>query len=672
MAPINMSTTLIAQALSDFDATISVQDVIDIEVDYTANIKVPVDLFNNLIYFSSDQNIDDLSSPGGEDDAPDLEVAMDPSFFDNFLNLNYTDTLGNTQSFKPAFGTIPYSESKMNTGAINPPVNGQSASDSQDDNAGKHLGIWICRHLFGETGFGIVANFRQLVSNTINKNSDFNASTVRMIKNNGGYLPANDPNRTAGNSNGVTYKTPSSENGVAQTTPREANIASSFQGPNSNNIAWQIIQSGLNVGDGVMFDRLVKSVRLYTEPKRQAAANNVNIDPTKVEAAEQVYPLVGGTGNQLMKYGDVLIPRVTNSTIQSFFTHYEASTNLAQSSVYLGKYVLDDEAKNAVATAYNMPVTDVEEFVTMPEAVYDAWVAAQLDLHEFALLTGFVNNDTIYMLTALACENSAVLRSGALGGTVSENKFQPDIINRTTWRSRSSYFNNQINPAAKASEYQAGAGQGSIVGGLYDQDVTVNVTDDQQPKLLGWRVGGITIRLTDKLTQLHAQYLAAWAYVIAGGQYCKVKNYADGIGLGPDGTNAPLPEAVKVLNPTLWRVSDADAPTADAKLKTVASEYISSESTRMYQGWFNELTSEEFPVTLSGSDPKEQIKNFAEAKYNNYFQTEDGAVQAMWSLVANALLPNGQDQETHALNRFLKVDGAGTTSFEGLYNFLTS
>jgi hypothetical protein len=666
MAPINMSTTLIAQALSDFDATISVQDVIDIEVDYTANIKVPVDLFNNLIYFNSDQNLDN-STEEQHDDEPDLEVAMDPSFFDNFLNLDY-EFDGQTQSFKPPFGTIPYSESKMNTGAINPPPSGQPGSDSQDDLVGKHLGIWICRHLFGDTGFGIVGNFQQLIKNTINKNSDFNASTVRMIKNNGGFLPANDPNRTS-NSNGGKYKTAVEENGILQTTPRDAKIASSFQGPNSNNIGWQIIQSGLGLNDGVMFDRLVKSVRLYTEPKRVAAANTVNIDSTQLEAATQVYPDRHGTGHQLMKYGDVLIPRVTHSTIQSSFTHYVASTNPAQSSVYLGNYELDEEDKNAVAIAYSMELANVEQVVIMPEVVYNAWVGATLDLHEFALLTGFVNDDTIYMLTALACENSAVLRSGPLGGNVSENKFQPDIINRTIWRSRSIYFNNDTNPTTMANDY-AGQHQGSSVGGLYDREVSVNVTDDQQPKLLGWRVGGITIRLTDKLTQLHAQYLAAWANVVACASYCVLKYYADGIGLGTDGANAANHlGAVKLLNSTLWRVSDAEA--ADVKLKTVASEYISAETSPIYQQFFDELTSEQLPVTLIGNTPKEQIKNFVEAKYNNFDHfRDDGGVIPFPELVNRALLPVGQEHATHALNKFLRVDGACGTSFEGLYNFL--
>lgn len=659
MSSLNFTTTLIAQAKSTIDATISVQDVIDIDVDYTSSIKCPLDLFNNLIYFSSDQNIDGDESAGGADKVPDLEIAMDSYFFDKYLELEYD---GETQSsetkiyFKPPFGTIPFSQSTMVTGQINPPPGDQQASESQDDLAGKHLGIWICKQLFGETGFGIVSNFQHLIKDTINLNSALNESTVRMVKQNGGFLPDADQNRNTGaNSNGLTYLTPVSE-GV---DPREAIAATSFQGPDSNNIGYQIINSGLKESgtldnNNEMFNRLVRAVRKVTEPKRIQAALSENLNPNDNNGPYYDTIKHIAEEKQRMQYGDVLLPFFTIDVKKNHFVSYGPSTDPSKSSEYFGELTLTEDMKSQVENHYGLR----PNVVTVPEVVLNAWVNVQLELHEFCLLNEFVTNDTVYMLTAVASENSAVLQTGALGGAITENSFQPDIINRVSYASKSIYFNNQCNPKSKQQDYMSINPDG--VGGLYDESVDVNLSGPGA-KLLGWRVGGHTLKLTDTLKQLQVKYLAAWAYVVATAQYCQKKKLKDGIGMGPDGGNAPDADAVKLLNPVNWRIPDLPD---DEKLKRVAQKYISAESAAIYQSWFDRITSEQNPVIITGSNAKEQIKNFAQStsEYSQYFHDKLGNVRSIDELVKDALKGYGEDSSNHALNIYLRLDdGSGAS-----------
>ena len=294
------------------------------------------------------------------------------------------------------------------------------------------------QQLFGDTGAGIVGNFAHLIRDTINLNSALNDSTVRMILKNGGFLPTNDPNRnTGGNSNGGTYLTPRSEGLI----PREANPPTSFQGPNSNNIGYQIINSGLssaanNNNSNEMFDRLVKSVRNYTEPKRKAAANTKNLDASLQVDGVTTFPTKnGGSERQLMENGDTLLNAFGHEVKKTQFTLSEASSDGATDGQYLGKLTLNADLKALVASDYGIDVANVPDTVTVPEIVYDAWMTADLKLNEFVLLNQFVPNDSIYMLTAVASENSAVLRTGPLNGAINENTFQPDIINRVSYLS---------------------------------------------------------------------------------------------------------------------------------------------------------------------------------------------------------------------------------------------
>jgi hypothetical protein len=613
-------TTLISQAKSDFDALISVQSVLDLETDFSAEILAPVDLFNILFYYRSESTVD------ADDALPDLEFAMDPEAWNSFLKLEVGQQLFGAVDaqglpitfFNPKFGTVPFSEGDMVSGNFNPTAQGANPTITNDDSVATHYAYWIMSILFGANGIGFTANFEQLIGSIVNKNASFNDSLKRLVNLNGGHLPATDISRQGTN---ARYKTPSS----AGTEPREGGRVTSVQGVYSNNPGQQVIQSMADDNREETVRRLLESLKKVSYPLRVEAAIAANNNAANFTDVSGVLfePVTGiqQINPQLMNHLDL-----NNLNNPNIFTHFLAPDLIASGNEglqsYSGIYILSEAEYLASGLGGTKPAT-----IRIPEIVYSTFSSSGWNTTNFVPLTEWIDGDSFSMLLALASENQAVVNTSVLNSGQSPQQqgtsFVPNLSTRGLFQSKNGFFTNTTYPSAAALAYQqtlGGNDQSTHAGGLYDKEVQI-----AQDKLLGWRLASMKIKLSNKLSQGQCALLAAWAKIMAVIHYLTINDFKNKDPTGEtEEVRQLILQAKSMLSRENWRVS------SDAE---VASSFIEMELSRRYQGLFKEIdaqcriaetdpTNPQLPAwyaVLIGNDlDKAKMHNIAQYYLNEY------------------------------------------------------
>lgn len=571
-------TTLISQAKNDFDALISVQSVLDLETDFSAELFAPVDLFNLLFYYRSESTVDD------DDDLPDLEFAMDPEALSSFLKLDVgtqlfgaVDAAGQPVNyFQPNFGTLPFSEGDMKSGWFNPTAAGADPTITNDDQVAPHYAYWIMSILFGANGIGFTANFEQLIGSVVNKNGNFNESLKRLVNLNGGHLPANDINRAGTN---PRYQTHTS----AGTTPREGGRVTTAQGLYSNNPGQQVIQSMAEESRVETVRRLLASLKKVSYPLRREAAiteNNENsnfIDDGNGNLVEQV------TGIPQIESQLMAVLDLNGFNDPNIFTHFLTSDLTASGNSglqsYSGLYRLSNEEWTASGGTGEPPT----EF-RIPELVYNKFSSSGWITTNFVPLTEWMDGDAFSMLLALASVNQAVVNTSVLNSgqpPSSGTSFVPNLSTRGLYQSKNGFFTNATDPNTAAVQYQAqqgGDGSTSHPGGLYDKGVQI------QSGLLGWHLASMKIKLSNALSREQCALLAGWAKVMAIIRYLKINDLKNKDPTNEtDDTKNAIAQARSMLSKENWRV------TSDAE---VALQFIEMELSRIYQSLFKDIAEE--------------------------------------------------------------------------------
>jgi hypothetical protein len=592
--PLNAKTTLIAQAKNAFDNLISVQSVVDLETDFSAEILVPVDLLNVLFYYRSQSTVD------VGDDLPDLEVAMDPNAWANFLKSDIgLQLFGSTDgtNWRPDFGTVPFSEGQLLSDHFNKTPADSTPTISNDDQVATHYAYWITALLFGENGIGFTANFEQLTRSVTTKNADFNESLKNLVSVNGGKLPQNDENR-----NTNRYQT----DFVSGDAPREGNHPTALQGPNSNNICYQVISSMLEENGDETKRRLLESLRKISFPNRVTAAIAANADinnfPTevsgvRVESGTNI-PQINAALMNALDLKNLQEHPVDENTIFERFVQDEDAEGAAGLQRYSGKYLISEaEWVGAGNTAETKP-----NHILIPQVVYDTFkdLASGWNTDHFVPFTEWMDGDSLSILLALASENQAVVNTGVLNsGSSSETHFVPDFSGRRRLQTRNPYFINQ-DPQTEAIKYQTSQGGDQNTnkpGGLYDKNLSLT-----NGKLLGWRLANMKLKLSNVLNKEQCIYLALWSQVIAVLNYLELRNKADeslGGATTEDDRNAIL-KARDRLSRMNWRVDNDE---------DIALLFIKAELSKIYQSMFRDIdTQYRAPSSPSTPEHIEQLK----------------------------------------------------------------
>lgn len=577
--PMNAKTTLISQAKNDFDALISVQSVLDLETDFSAEMLAPADLFNLLFYYRSESTVD------ADDELPDLEFAMDPEAWSNFLKLEVGEQLfGEVDAnqdpvtyFLPKFGTVPFSEGDLKSGWFNKTPQGAQPTVTNDDQVGTHYAYWIMSILFGANGIGFTANFEQLVGSVVNKNGSFNKSLKRLVNLNGGHLPTNDINRLGAN---PRYQTPASEG----TDPREGGRVTTAQGLYSNNPGQQVISSMAEDNRDETVRRLLESLKKVSYPLRRDAAIAENNDNSKFEDDGNGNLVEPVTGIPQIPSALMNILDLNGFNDPDIFTHFLAPDNTASGNSglqsYYGKWNLSDDDWTASGLEGEKPT----EF-RIPELVYNKFSSSGWNTTNFVPLTEWIDGDTFSMLLALASVNQAVVNTSVLNSGQDPSsggiKFVPNLSTRGLYQSKNGFFTQTTNPEVAALNYQTSQGGGvgtSHPGGLYDKEVQIT------SGLLGWHLASMKIKLSNKLSQEQCALLAAWAKIMAIISYLNDNNLKNKDPTGEsDEEKNRIAHAKSLLSLENWRA------TSDAG---VASQYIEMELSRTYQSLFRDIVRE--------------------------------------------------------------------------------
>ena len=589
MSPITMNakTTLISQAKNDFDALISVQSVIDLETDFSAELFAPVDLFNLLFYYRSESTVDT------DDELPDLEFAMDPEAWKSFLKLDIgAQRFGAADNyFLPNFGTVPFSEGDMKSGSYNQTLPGADPTVTNDDQVATHYAYWIMSILFGANGIGFTANFEQLVGSVVNKNGSFNDSLRRLVNLNGGHLPASDINRAGDN---PRYQTPTSEG----TNPREGGRVTTAQGLYSNNPGQQVIQSMAEDNRAETVRRLLESLKKVSYPLRVAAAIAWNNDTNNFITDENDVLVEPVTGIPQITPQLMAVLDLNGLNDSSIFTHFLAPDLTASGDAglqsYSGLYALSDAEWIASGEEIENKPTEFR----IPELVYNKFSSSGWKTTNFVPLTEWIDGDTFSMLLALASVNQAVVNTSVLNSGQSPSSgtsFVPNLSTRGLFQSKNAFFTSSTDPSTAALTYQQQLGGGlttSYPGGLYDKEVQTT------SGLLGWHLASIKIKLSNKLSQEQCALLAAWAKVMAIIRYVIVNDLKN-----TDPTNQTedmknkISQAKLLLSIENWRA------TSDA---AVALQFIEMELSRKYQSMFKDIINE---YERAENPPPEDIEN---------------------------------------------------------------
>jgi len=572
--PMNAKTTLISQAKNDFDALISVQSVLDLETDFSAEMLAPADLFNRLFYYRSQSTVDI------DDDLPDLEFAMDPEAWRNFLKLDVGTPLFDASDnyFLPKFGTVPFSEGDMKSGWFNKTPEGTDPTVTNDDQVGTHYAYWIMSILFGANGIGFTANFEQLVGSVVNKNGSFNDSLKRLVNLNGGHLPKNDINRTGDN---PRYQTPVTEG----FEPREGGRVTTAQGLYSNNPGQQVIHSMAEENREETMRRLLESLKKVSYPLRREAAIAENNDNSKFITDSSGNLVEAGTGIPQIEESLMAVLDLNGLNDPNIFTQFLAPDLTASGNdglqSYSGLYVLSDA--DWIASGGDLANKPTE--FRIPQLVYNKFSSSGWNTTNFVPFTEWIDGDTFSMLLALASVNQAVINTSVLnsgqapssGGT----KFVPNLSTRGLYQSKNGFFTETTNPWGEALNYQTSQGGGvgtSHPGGLYDKEVQIT------SGLLGWHLASMKIKLSNKLSQEQCALLAAWAKVIAVITYLEKNDLKN-----TDPTNETeemknkISQAKALLSIENWRT------TSNAM---VANQFIEMELSRKYQTLYKYIINE--------------------------------------------------------------------------------
>jgi len=572
--PMNAKTTLISQAKNDFDALISVQSVLDLETDFSAEMLAPADLFNRLFYYRSQSTVDI------DDDLPDLEFAMDPEAWRNFLKLDVGTPLFDASDnyFLPKFGTVPFSEGDMKSGWFNKTPEGTDPTVTNDDQVGTHYAYWIMSILFGANGIGFTANFEQLVGSVVNKNGSFNDSLKRLVNLNGGHLPENDINRTGDN---PRYQTPVTEG----FEPREGGRVTTAQGLYSNNPGQQVIHSMAEENREETMRRLLESLKKVSYPLRREAAIAENNDNSKFITDSSGNLVEAGTGIPQIEESLMAVLDLNGLNDPNIFTQFLAPDLTASGNdglqSYSGLYVLSDA--DWIASGGDLANKPTE--FRIPQLVYNKFSSSGWNTTNFVPFTEWIDGDTFSMLLALASVNQAVINTSVLnsgqapssGGT----KFVPNLSTRGLYQSKNGFFTETTNPWGEALNYQTSQGGGvgtSHPGGLYDKEVQIT------SGLLGWHLASMKIKLSNKLSQEQCALLAAWAKVIAVITYLEKNDLKN-----TDPTNETeemknkISQAKALLSIENWRA------TSNAM---VANQFIEMELSRKYQTLYKYIINE--------------------------------------------------------------------------------
>jgi len=572
--PMNAKTTLISQAKNDFDALISVQSVLDLETDFSAEMLAPADLFNRLFYYRSQSTVDI------DDDLPDLEFAMDPEAWRNFLKLDVGTPLFDASDnyFLPKFGTVPFSEGDMKSGWFNKTPEGTDPTVTNDDQVGTHYAYWIMSILFGANGIGFTANFEQLVGSVVNKNGSFNDSLKRLVNLNGGHLPKNDINRTGDN---PRYQTPVTEG----FEPREGGRVTTAQGLYSNNPGQQVIHSMAEENREETMRRLLESLKKVSYPLRREAAIAENNDNSKFITDSSGNLVEAGTGIPQIEESLMAVLDLNGLNDPNIFTQFLAPDLTASGNdglqSYSGLYVLSDA--DWIASGGDLANKPTE--FRIPQLVYNKFSSSGWNTTNFVPFTEWIDGDTFSMLLALASVNQAVINTSVLnsgqapssGGT----KFVPNLSTRGLYQSKNGFFTETTNPWGEALNYQTSQGGGvgtSHPGGLYDKEVQIT------SGLLGWHLASMKIKLSNKLSQEQCALLAAWAKVIAVITYLEKNDLKN-----TDPTNETeemknkISQAKALLSIENWRA------TSNAM---VANQFIEMELSRKYQTLYKYIINE--------------------------------------------------------------------------------
>ena len=572
--PMNAKTTLISQAKNDFDALISVQSVLDLETDFSAEMLAPADLFNRLFYYRSQSTVDI------DDDLPDLEFAMDPEAWRNFLKLDVGTPLFDASDnyFLPKFGTVPFSEGDMKSGWFNKTPEGTDPTVTNDDQVGTHYAYWIMSILFGANGIGFTANFEQLVGSVVNKNGSFNDSLKRLVNLNGGHLPKNDINRTGDN---PRYQTPVTEG----FEPREGGRVTTAQGLYSNNPGQQVIHSMAEENREETMRRLLESLKKVSYPLRREAAIAENNDNSKFITDSSGNLVEAGTGIPQIEESLMAVLDLNGLNDPNIFTQFLAPDLTASGNdglqSYSGLYVLSDA--DWIASGGDLANKPTE--FRIPQLVYNKFSSSGWNTTNFVPFTEWIDGDTFSMLLALASVNQAVINTSVLnsgqapssGGT----KFVPNLSTRGLYQSKNGFFTETTNPEMAALNYQTSQGGGvgtSHPGGLYDKEVQIT------SGLLGWHLASMKIKLSNKLSQEQCALLAAWAKVIAVITYLEKNDLKN-----TDPTNETeemknkISQAKALLSIENWRT------TSNAM---VANQFIEMELSRKYQTLYKYIINE--------------------------------------------------------------------------------
>lgn len=586
MSPITMhaKTTLISQTKHDFDALISVQSVLDLETDFSAEVLAPADLFNHLFYYRSESTVD------ADDELPDLEFAMDPEAWSNFLKLNVGQQLfgavdKNNQPvnyFLPNFGTVPFSEGDMKSGFFNKTQQGADPTVTNDDDVATHYAYWIMSILFGANGIGFTANFEQLVGSVINKNGSFNDSLKRLVNLNGGHLPSNDINRSLPDTANPRYQTPVS----AGTDPREGGRVTAAQGLYSNNPGQQVIQSMAEDNREETVRRLLESLKKVSFPLRVAAAKTENNDVNNFEDDGNGNLVEPGTGIPQIPTDLMDILDLNGFNDPNIFTHFLAPDLTASGNSGLQSYSGEWKLTDADWMASGRDIADKPTVFRIPQIVFNKFRDSGWDTNNFVPLTEWGDGDTFEILLALASVNQAVVNTSVLNSNQppsSGTSFQPNLSTRGLYQSKNGFFTRQTNPQSSALTYQQEQGGGpttSLPGGLYDKEVQIN----NLQALLGWRLASMKIKLSNKLSQEQCALLAAWAKVMAICKYLKAYDLKNKDPTNEsEETKAAIAQARSMLSIPNWRAS------TEAE---VALLFIEMELSRIYQSLFRNIVSE--------------------------------------------------------------------------------